>query len=45
MHRNRVDGRVAQIIGEEEIMNELGVVTFGDRKRLLLFFEELRSSR
>ena len=36
---------MVQLIGEEEIRDELGILTFGDRKRLLLFFEELRSGQ
>jgi len=37
-----LDGRVVGVITEQDLLQELGVKRFGDRKRLMLFLSELR---
>jgi hypothetical protein len=39
-----LDGRVVQLITEEDLRQGLGITAFGDVKRLMLFFVELRTS-
>jgi hypothetical protein len=41
----RVDGAVAAVVTEAELKDELGVTVFGDRKRLMALFQELRTTR